>query len=65
MAVCRSFPPVSPYITNNGGSIPNYRDRYYYGEAISTGFVGFTVNQVVSKRMVKKQQMRMSMMTGL
>ena len=46
------------YITNNGGFIPNYRDRYYYGEAISTGFVESTVNQVVSKRMVKKQQMR-------
>jgi len=30
----------------------------YYGEAISTGFVESTVNQVVSKRMVKKQQMR-------
>ena len=46
------------YMTNNGGFIPNYRDRYYYGEAISTGFVESTVNQVVSKRMVKKQQMR-------
>ena len=48
------------YITNNGGFIPNYRDRYYVGEAISTGFVESTVNQVVSKRMVKKQQMRMN-----
>ena len=46
------------YINNNGGFIPNYRDRYFYGEAISTGFVESTVNQVVSKRMVKKQQMR-------
>jgi len=46
------------YITSNAGFIPNYRDRYYYGEAISTGFVESTVNQVVSKRMVKKQQMR-------
>ena len=28
------------------------------GEAISSAFVESTVNQVVSKRMVKKQQMR-------
>ena len=46
------------YIVQNKAFIPNYRDRYYYGEAISTGFVESTVNQVVSKRMVKKQQMR-------
>jgi len=46
------------YIINNASFIPNYRDRYYYGETISTGFVESTVNQVVSKRMVKKQQMR-------
>lgn len=46
------------YITNNAGFIANYRDRYYYGETISTAFVESTVNQVVSKRMVKKQQMR-------
>ncbi len=30
------------------------------GETISTSFVESTVNQVVSKRMVKKQQMRWS-----
>ena len=40
--------------------IPNYGERYRYGEAIATGFVESTVNQVVSKRMVKKQQMRFS-----
>ena len=33
---------------------------YPYGETISTAFVESTVNQVVSKRMVKKQQMRWS-----
>jgi hypothetical protein len=32
--------------------------RYRNGERISTGFAESTVNQVVSKRMVKKQQMR-------
>jgi hypothetical protein len=38
--------------------IPNYAERYRYGEAIATGVVESTVNQVVSKRMIKKQQMR-------
>jgi hypothetical protein len=38
----------------------NYGERYRNGERISTGFVESTVNQVVSKRMVKKQQMRWS-----
>jgi hypothetical protein len=46
------------YIEVNRSSIPNYGDRYRHGEAISTSFVESTVNQVISKRMVKKQQMR-------
>ncbi len=46
------------YITANEGFIPNYGDRYRYGEIISTAFVESTVNQVISKRFVKKQQMR-------
>jgi len=46
------------YIAQNRAFIPNYGDRYYYGETISTASVESTVNQVVSKRMVKKQQMR-------
>jgi hypothetical protein len=37
---------------------PNYGERYRAGEAISSAFVESAVNQVVSKRMVKKQQMR-------
>ncbi|HIK17851.1 MAG TPA: ISKra4 family transposase [Leptolyngbyaceae cyanobacterium M33_DOE_097] len=48
------------YISRNRSFIPNYGERYRYGEAISTAFVESTVNQVVSKRMVKKQQMRWS-----
>jgi hypothetical protein len=48
------------YIRNNAGFIPNYGERWRYGETISTAFVESTVNQVVSKRMVKKQQMRWS-----
>jgi hypothetical protein len=48
------------YIGANAGSIPNYGERYRHGEAISNAFVESAVNQVVSKRMVKKQQMRWS-----
>jgi hypothetical protein len=46
------------YIENNRGFIPNYGERYRQGERISTGFVESTVNQVVSKRFCKKQQMQ-------
>ena len=45
-------------ITANRRFIANYFDRYWHGETISTGFVESAINQVVSKRMVKKQQMR-------
>jgi hypothetical protein len=46
------------YIGNNAGFIPNYGERYRYGERISTGFVESTVNQVLSKRFCKRQQMQ-------
>jgi hypothetical protein len=46
------------YIENNQGFIPNYGERYHNGERISTGFVESTVNQVISKRFCKKQQMQ-------
>lgn len=45
------------YIEVNRAFIPNYGDRHRHGEAIASSFVESTVNQVVSKRMVKKQQM--------
>src|SRR5206468_10526144 len=48
------------YIRNNRHLIPNYGERYRNGEAIATGFVESTVNQVVSKRFCKKQQMQWS-----
>ena len=46
------------YITANMAAIPNYADRCRHDEPIATGFTESAVNQVVSKRMVKKQQMR-------
>jgi Plasmid pRiA4b ORF-3-like protein len=48
----------STYIQRNRGFIPNYGERYRNGERISTGLVESAVNQVVSKRMAKKQQMQ-------
>ena len=46
------------YIRANGAFIPNYGDRYRHNETITTAFVESTVNYVISKRFVKKQQMR-------
>jgi len=49
---------LDTYIANNAAFIVNYGERYRNGERISTAFVESTINQVVSKRMVKKQQMQ-------
>jgi hypothetical protein len=46
------------YIRNNRKFIPNFGERYRQGETISTAFVESTINQVVSRRFVKKQQMQ-------
>jgi hypothetical protein len=46
------------YIARNRAFIPNYGERYRNRGRISTGFVASTVNQVVSKRFCKKQQMQ-------
>jgi hypothetical protein len=45
------------YIDNNREFIPNFGERYRQGETISTAFVESTINQVVSRRFVKLQQM--------
>ena len=49
------------YIRNNREFIPNFGERYRQGERISTAFVESTINQVVSRRFVKKQQMQWSL----
>lgn len=51
---------LGTYIDNNRHLIPNYGERWRYGETISSSFVESTVNEVVTKRMVKKQQMQWS-----
>ena len=49
------------YIRGNVARIPNYGERDRCGETISSAFVESTVDQVISKRMVNKQQMRWSL----
>jgi hypothetical protein len=45
-------------VERNQAFIPNYGERYRHGERIASGFVESAVNQVVSQRMVKHQQMQ-------
>jgi hypothetical protein len=47
-----------PDIANNRGLIPTYGQRRRERETISTAFAESTVNQVISKRFVKKQSMQ-------
>ena len=54
----KSLGEFETYIRNNIEFIPNFGERYRQGETISTAFVESTINQVVSKRFVKKQQMQ-------
>lgn len=57
VALCSGF---DTYLCNNQKFIPNFGERYRQGDTISTAFVESTINQVVSKRFVKKQQMQWS-----
>jgi hypothetical protein len=54
----RALEEFGTYIDNNAGAIVNYGERRRCGERISTGFVESTINQLIAKRFVKKQQMR-------
>ncbi len=56
----RHLSEMMTYIDNNAQIIPNYGEKYRYGETITTAFVESTVNEVIAKRMVKKQQMQWS-----
>jgi hypothetical protein len=46
------------YVAVNEALIPNYGERWRNEESIATGFVESAVNQIVSKRFTKKQQMQ-------
>jgi hypothetical protein len=56
----KALSKLRTYIVNNRHVMPNYGERYRKGEPIATGFVESTVNEVVSKRFCKKQQMQWS-----
>jgi hypothetical protein len=56
----KALSKLRTYIVNNRHVIPNDGERYRNGEAIATGFVESTVNEVVSKRFCKQQQMQWS-----
>jgi hypothetical protein len=56
----KALAALRTYIVNNRHLIPDYGQRYHQGEAIASGFVESTVNEVVSKRFCKKQQMQWS-----
>jgi hypothetical protein len=46
------------YLERNQGALLHYAARHRRGEAISTAFVESSVNEIIAKRMNKKQQMR-------
>ena len=46
------------YVAQNSSFIVDYSERHHYGERVSTGFVESAVNQVLAKRLVKRQQMQ-------
>jgi len=46
------------YVRNNKNFVPNYGERYRHGERISTALAESTINQVISKRFAKRQQMQ-------
>src|SRR6266436_3964753 len=58
MSYSKTLTRATPLSTRHRSKCVPASDRS--GERISTGFAESTVNQVVSKRMVKKQQMRWS-----
>ena len=46
------------YLEGNDGALVHYAARRRHGEPISTAFVESSVNEIIAKRMNKKQQMR-------
>src|SRR3984957_20551213 len=46
------------YLERNQGALVHYAARRRTGEPISTAFVESSVNEIIAKRMNKKQQMR-------
>jgi hypothetical protein len=56
--LARTLNELYDYLESNRDLIPDYGDRRRHGEAISSSIAESTVNQVIGRRFVKKQQMR-------
>jgi hypothetical protein len=56
--LARTLSELDDYLESNRDLIPDYGDRRRHGEAISSSIAESTVNQVISRRFVKKQQVR-------
>ena len=56
LKICRKLEEFGKYIA--ASLIPNYAERHRYGEVVSTVIAESAVNQIISKRFVKKQQMQ-------
>jgi hypothetical protein len=56
--LARTLNELYDYLESNRDLIPDYGDRRRHGEAISCSLAESTGNQVISRRFVKKQQMR-------
>jgi hypothetical protein len=48
---------MATYIAHNAAALPDYSERWFNGERISTAFAESTVNLVISRRFAKKQPM--------
>jgi hypothetical protein len=57
-ALAAKLTELTGYIRANNAFICNYGERHRCGEAISSSIAESAVNQIISTRMVKKQQMR-------
>ena len=54
---------LAGYLERNAGALVPYAGRRRRGEPISTAFVESAVNEIVARRMTKRQQMRWSRAT--
>jgi hypothetical protein len=57
-ALQRHLRDLLAYLEANQSALVNYGVRYRRGEPISTAFVESAINEIIARRMIKKQQMR-------
>jgi hypothetical protein len=57
-AVQHHLSDLLAYLDANQSALVNYGARRRHGEPISTAFVESAINEIIAKRMLKKQQMR-------